>query len=136
MMMPMLSKRCRRREDVKDKEEIRSYLTSFVRIPSVLREERPRGIISPTRFKNIQFISRPSVHVRRFHSRDVHAERSVDAGAIEAHEDAVVFARPFRVRGVAIETQSVAFFTTQRVEQFVALFVDRCVHILCVCIYV
>ena len=60
----------------------------------------------------------------------------MDAGAIEAHEDAVVFARPFRVRGVAIETQSVAFFTTQRVEQFVALFVDRCVHILCVYVYV
>ena len=45
------------------------------------------------------------------------------AGAIEAYEHAVVFARPFRVRGVAIETQAVAFFTTQGVEQFVSVFV-------------
>ena len=45
------------------------------------------------------------------------------AGAIEAYEHAVIFARPFRVRGVAIETQAVAFFTTQGVEQFVSVFV-------------
>ena len=45
------------------------------------------------------------------------------AGAIEAYEHAIVFARPFRVRGVAIETQAVAFFTTKRVEQFVSVFV-------------
>jgi hypothetical protein len=54
------------------KDQILS-LTSFVRIPSVLREKRPRGIVSSTRFKNIEFISRPSVHVCRFHLRDVHA---------------------------------------------------------------
>ena len=46
------------------------------------------------------------------------------AGAIEAYEHAIVFARPFRVRGVAIETQAVAFFTTERVEQFVSVFVS------------
>ena len=45
------------------------------------------------------------------------------AGAIEAYEHAIVFARPFRVRGVAIETQAVAFFTTEIVEQFVSVFV-------------
>ena len=45
------------------------------------------------------------------------------AGAIEAYEHAIVFARPFRVRGVAIETQAVAFFTTKRVEQFVSVFI-------------
>ena len=45
------------------------------------------------------------------------------AGAIEAYEHAIVFARPFRVRGVAIETQAVAFFTTESVEQFVSVFV-------------
>ena len=44
------------------------------------------------------------------------------AGAIEAYEHAIVFARPFRVRGVAIETQAVAFFTTESVEQFVSVF--------------
>jgi hypothetical protein len=54
------------------KDQILS-LTSFVRIPSVLREKRPRGIVPSTRFKNIEFISRPSVHVCRFHLRDVHA---------------------------------------------------------------
>ena len=54
------------------KDQILS-LTSFVRIPSVLREKRPRGIVPSTRFKNIKFISRPSVHVCRFHLRDVHA---------------------------------------------------------------
>ncbi len=54
------------------KDQILS-LTSFVRIPSVLREKRPRGIIPSARFKNIEFISRPSVHVCRFHLRDVHA---------------------------------------------------------------
>ena len=47
------------------------------------------------------------------------------AGAIEAYEHAIVFARPFRVRGVAIETQAVAFFTTESVEQFVSVFVNR-----------
>jgi len=47
----------------------------------------------------------------------------VHAGAIEAYEHAIVFARPFRVRGVAIETQAVAFFTTESVEQFVSVFV-------------
>jgi FlaA1/EpsC-like NDP-sugar epimerase len=47
----------------------------------------------------------------------------VYAGAIEAYEHAIVFARPFRVRGVAIETQAVAFFTTESVEQFVSVFV-------------
>ena len=47
------------------------------------------------------------------------------AGAIEAYEHAIVFARPFRVRGVAIETRAVAFFTTERVEQFVSVFVVR-----------
>ena len=45
------------------------------------------------------------------------------AGAIEAYKHAIVFARPFRVRGVAIETQAVAFFTTESVEQFVSVFV-------------
>ena len=54
------------------KDQILS-LTSFVRIPTVLREKRPRGIVPSTRFKNIEFISRPSVHVCRFHLRDVHA---------------------------------------------------------------
>ena len=53
------------------------------------------------------------------------------AGAIEAYEHAIVFARPFRVRGVAIETQAVAFFTTERVEQFVSVFV-RIIRIYCV----
>jgi dimeric dUTPase (all-alpha-NTP-PPase superfamily) len=48
----------------------------------------------------------------------------VYAGAIEAYEHAIVFARPFRVRGVAIETQAVAFFTTESVEQFVSVFVS------------
>ena len=47
------------------------------------------------------------------------------AGAIEAYKHAIVFARPFRVRGVAIETQAVAFFTTESVEQFVSVFVNR-----------
>ena len=52
------------------------------------------------------------------------------AGAIEAYENAVIFARPFRVRGVAIETQSVAFFPAQRVEQFVSIFgIGRVVHV-------
>jgi hypothetical protein len=55
------------------KDQILSSLTSFVRIPSVLREKRPRGIVPSARFKNIEFISRPSVHVCRFHLRDVHA---------------------------------------------------------------
>ena len=78
-------------------------------------------------------------------------------GAIEAYEHAIVFARPFRVRGVAIETQAVAFFTTESVEQFVSVFVSiRCYRVghfsvqlffflfcsffskqvLCVCVYV
>ena len=51
------------------------------------------------------------------------------AGAIEAYEHAIVFARPFRVRGVAIETQAVAFFTTERVEQFVSVFVSICYRV-------
>ena len=52
------------------------------------------------------------------------------AGAIEAYEHAIVFARPFRVRGVAIETQAVAFFTTESVEQFVSVFVSiRCYRV-------
>ena len=55
------------------------------------------------------------------------------AGAIEAYEHAIVFARPFRVRGVAIETQAVAFFTTERVEQFVSVFVVvRSIRVYCV----
>ena len=79
------------------------------------------------------------------------------AGAIEAYEHAIVFARPFRVRGVAIETQAVAFFTTESVEQFVSVFVRIRVYrvghfsvqlffslfcsffseqVLCVCVYV
>ncbi len=53
------------------------------------------------------------------------------AGAIEAYEHAIVFARPFRVRGVAIETRAVAFFTTERVEQFVSVFVVRVIIIRC-----
>jgi hypothetical protein len=54
----------------------------------------------------------------------------VYAGAIEAYEHAIVFARPFRVRGVAIETQAVAFFTTESVEQFVSVFVSiRCYRV-------
>jgi hypothetical protein len=70
MLCKKMSKK-RRRQRQSDHQIL--SLTSFVRIPSVLREKRPRGIVPPTRFKNIQFISRPSVHVCRFHLRDVHA---------------------------------------------------------------
>jgi hypothetical protein len=70
MLYKKMSKK-RRRQRQRDHQIL--SLTSFVRIPSVLREKRPRGIVPPTRFKNIQFISRPSVHVCRFHLRDVHA---------------------------------------------------------------
>jgi hypothetical protein len=71
MLYKKMSKK-RRRQRQRD-HQILSSLTSFVRIPSVLREKRPRGIVPPARFKNIQFISRPSVHVCRFYLRDVHA---------------------------------------------------------------
>ena len=48
-------------------------LTSFVRIPSVLRKKRPRRIVPTARFKQIQLVRGPSIHVRAFHRRDVHA---------------------------------------------------------------
>jgi hypothetical protein len=70
MLCKKMSKK-RRRQRQRDHQIL--SLTSFVRIPSVLREKRPRGIVPPARFKNIQFISRPSVHVCRFYLRDVHA---------------------------------------------------------------
>jgi len=70
MLYKKMSKK-RRRQRQRDHQIL--SLTSFVRIPSVLREKRPRGIVPPARFKNIQFISRPSVHVCRFYLRDVHA---------------------------------------------------------------
>jgi hypothetical protein len=71
MLYKKMSKK-RRRQRQRD-HQILSSLTSFVRIPSVLREKRPRGIVPSARFKNIQLISRPSVHVCRFYLRDVHA---------------------------------------------------------------
>jgi hypothetical protein len=70
MLYKKMSKK-RRRQRQRDHQIL--SLTSFVRIPSVLREKRPRGIVPSARFKNIQLISRPSVHVCRFYLRDVHA---------------------------------------------------------------
>jgi hypothetical protein len=91
----------------------------------VLRKKRPRRIVPTARFKQIQLVRGPSIHVRAFHRRDVHAQRSMDPRAIEAYKHAEIFRRPLRVRRVAIEAQSVAFFPVQRVEQFVAVVLRR-----------
>lgn len=91
----------------------------------MLRKKRPRRIVPTARFKQIQLVRGPSIHVRAFHRRDVHAQRSMDPRAIEAYKHAEIFRRPFRVRRVAIEAQSVAFFAVQRVEQFVAVVLRR-----------
>jgi hypothetical protein len=91
----------------------------------VLRKKRPRRIVPTARFKQIQLVRGPSIHVRAFHRRDVHAQRSMDPRAIEAYKHAEIFRRPLRVRRVAIEAQSVAFFAVQRVEQFVAVVLRR-----------
>ena len=103
-------------------------LTSFVRIPSVLRKKRPRRVVPSRRFERVQFFRRPSIHVCAFHRRDVHSERSVHPGAIETHEHAKRLRRPLRVGRVAIEAQLVPFLTEERVEQRVALVLRR--HIL------
>ena len=91
----------------------------------MLRKKRPRRIVPTARFKQIQLVRGPSIHVRAFHRRDVHAQRSMDPRAIEAYKHAEIFRRPLRVRRVAIEAQSVAFFAVQRVEQFVAVVLRR-----------
>ena len=110
----------------------------------MLRKKRPRRIVPTARFKQIQLVRGPSIHVRAFHRRDVHAQRSMDPRAIEAYKHAEIFRRPFRVRRVAIEAQSVAFFAVQRVEQFVAVVLRRHNFILsssssskslCLCVY-
>ena len=100
-------------------------LTSFVRIPSVLRKKRPRRVVPSRRFERVQFFRRPSIHVCAFHRRDVHSERSVHPGAIETHEHAKRLRRPLRVGRVAIEAQLVPFLTEERVEQRVALVLRR-----------
>ena len=100
-------------------------LTSFVRIPSVLRKKRPRRVVPSRRFERVQFFRRPSIHVCAFHRRDVHSERSVHPGAIETHEHAKRLRRPLRVGRVAIEAQLVPFLAEERVEQRVALVLRR-----------
>ena len=91
----------------------------------MLRKKRPRRVIPSRRFERVQFFRRPSIHVRAFHRRDVHPERSVHPGAIETHEHAKRLRRPLRVGRVAIEAQLVPFLAEERVEQRVALVLRR-----------
>ena len=91
----------------------------------MLRKKRPRRVVPSRRFERVQFFRRPSIHVRAFHRRDVHPERSVHPRAIETHEHAKRLRRPLRVGRVAIEAQLVPFLTEERVEQRVALVLRR-----------
>ena len=75
--------------------------------------------------ENVELLGRPLVHVRGLDLGDVHAQGAMDAGAVEADEDAKVLARPPRVQRPAVEAVPVLFLRHELIEQLIAVSLVR-----------
>ena len=75
-------------------------------VKAVLVEELSLPVV-PALLHHARFRLRPRVHRRGPHERHVHAQRAMDAGAVEADEDAVLDGRPVGVPRGAIRADLV-----------------------------
>ena len=91
----------------------------------MLREVELGLTVTARRPEHIEFLGCPLVHVRGLDLGDVHAQGTMDAGAVEADEDAKVLARPPRVQRLAVEAVPVFFSRHELVEELIAISLVR-----------